>query len=279
MSEDNPTFLFLCGVGRSGTTALRKSLGTHPQIYYNGCENNVVQDVVGVAMRNCTMRSRKNAMVVSQAEYDLAFFELIEKLTWPEAKFRNLPVRMAAINPIPVQLNYMCSVFPNCRYIGLVRNGIEVVSSRMEYRSFSDDAFVTHCEVWNRSAELSIWGRRHANIFREVRHEWMYRPRKLRTWMNELFLWLAIDASDAPADQILGVLQHPTSATISIHRAEFESVDTQQKREYFQSKRQRWRKWTVAQRQLFAELCGENMSALGYDIPWKNSFRNSRKVA
>ena len=279
MDGEHPTFLFLCGVGRSGTTALRKSLGSHPQIYYNGFENNVVQDVVAVALRNCTMHSRKKSMVISQDQFDLAFRELIEKLTWPQQKFRRLPVRMAAINPAPVQLDYMRDVFPQSRYIGLVRNGIEVVSSRMEYRSFSQDEFKTHCNVWNRSADMSIWGRRNADVFRQVRHEWMYRPRKLRMWMNELFAWLSIENSDAPANQILGTLQHPTSATISIHQGEFGSTKTKQKQKYFRSKRQRWKAWSEEQRQMFVRLCGENMIALGYDIPWENSTKNSRMAA
>lgn len=276
MNENHPTYLFLCGVGRSGTTALRKSIGAHPQIYYNGVENNVVQDVVSVALRNCTMPSRKKSMVINQSQYDSSFRELIEKLIWPEQKFRVLPVRMAAINPGPVPLDYMRDVFPNSRYIGLIRNGIEVVSSRMEYRSFSRDEFVTHCEVWNRSAEMCDWGKKNADVFREVRHEWMYHPEKLRDWMNELFSWLSIDSSEVPASKVLETLQHPTSAAISIHRGEFESADVEQKQKYFQSKRQRWRKWTPAQRELFEDLCGENMTAFGYDIPWQNYIENSR---
>lgn len=54
--------LLISGVGRSGTSALRFSLGVHRDVQYTGTENNIIHDVMTVALRNCTMASRKTAM-------------------------------------------------------------------------------------------------------------------------------------------------------------------------------------------------------------------------
>jgi len=269
MIETQPTFLFLCGVGRSGTTVLRTSLGTHPQIYYNGFENNVVQDIVEVALSNCTMQSRKNAMVVGQEEYNDHFRDLIRSLIWPDAALAQRPIHMAAINPTPEQLDYMIDLFPGSKFVGLIRNGIEVVSSRTEYQSFAAGEFASHCEVWNRSAAVFQWGQKHSDCFRQVRQEWFYAPEKLRQWMEEFCPWMSVEFSEEPQKGILGTLRHPTSAEFSIERREFKQTTVEDKQKYFLSKRDRWQAWSDQQRTIFEERCGQNMKALGYEIPWE----------
>ena len=107
--------LFLCGVGRSGTTILRRSLGLHQEIYYEGKENNLIQDVLTVARDNCTLASRKFAMTVDQATYDAAFRRLVQDLVWPDPQGREKPVWMAAINPTEDLMDYLCREFwPSC---------------------------------------------------------------------------------------------------------------------------------------------------------------------
>lgn len=132
----HPIYMFLCAVGRSGTTILRTSLGCHPDIYYNQRENNIVQDLLAVALNNCTQDSRKCSMVVEQSVHDRIFRDAICQLIWPDPALATKPVHMAAINPTGDQLDYLCHVFPTAKITCLVRNGIEVVSSRLRYRSF-----------------------------------------------------------------------------------------------------------------------------------------------
>ncbi len=267
--KPSPTFLFLCGVGQSGTTVLRNGLGVHNQIYYNGFENNLVQDIANVALKNCSLKSRKNAMVVNQSQYDAAFRDLLRSLIWPDVKQSQRPVHMAAINPTPDQLNYLLKLFPNSKYIGLVRNGIEVVSSRMEFRSFAENDFATHCDTWNRSAQVVRWGRKNSDDFKLIRHEWLYAPVKLKQWMQELTDWLAIEPSALPASKILETLQHPTSAVSSIDRQKFSKSTIEDKRNYFLSKRNRWRKWSPQQLAQFQDRCGPAMQTLNYNLPWQ----------
>jgi len=271
MNKPLPTFLFVCGVGRSGTTVLRTSLGTHPQIYYNGFENNIVQDIAEVALKNCTAKSRKNAMAVEQEEYDEHFRTLIRSLMWPDTTLASRPIHMAAINPTPAQLDYLVQLFPDSKFVGLIRNGIEVVSSRTEYRSFAANDFASHCETWNRAVKVLEWGRRYPDCFREIRQEWFYAPEQLHRWIAEFSSWLSIELSDEPTKSILGTLRHPTSAEFSIDRRAFRKTAIEDKQKYFRSKRDRWQEWTDKQRAIFKELCSRNMGLTGYEIPWNSS--------
>ena len=261
--------LFLCAVGRSGTTVFRTALGRHPDLYYNGKENNAVHEILDVAQRNCTMKSRKFAMEVDQDRYDQIFRQAIEALTWPDERKRNRPTWLAAINPAGEQLDYLRQVFPNCKIICLVRNGVEVVSSREAFASFAKDSFENHCRVWTRSRSVVSWGKQHPDDFRLFRQEWFYQSDILKERLNEAFRWAELSLSDLTFDHIAQTLAHPTPGATSIAVDEFAATSEKQKKQYFLAKRDRWRSWSTDQREMFVDICGDFMKELGYEIPWE----------
>ena len=266
MASDNPKtrFLFLAGVGRSGTTILRRSIGLHPQVYYNGRENNLIQDVIEVAQHNCKHPSRKTAMVVTQTEYDRCFRDLLIDLIWPDTSEREQPVYFAAINPLGNQLDYLRQIFPATKIIGLVRSGIEVICSRMKYESFSDNEFITHCQTWIRTQSVIDWGIQRPDDFFLFRHEWMYQPDQLKTQIEKLLQWAQLDSCESIAQYISNYLAHPSGEP---HKS-FELMDAEEKREYFAAKSDQWRHWSAEQRKTFQEVCGEFMQQLGYRMPF-----------
>ena len=212
-------YLFLCGVGRSGTTVFRTALGRHPEIYYNGKENNAVHEILNVAQRNCTMESRKFAMQVDQDRYDEIFRNTIEALTWPDEQRRLLPARLAAINPAGEQLDYLRQVFSGSKIICLVRNGIEVVSSRMAFASFAKGSFESHCNVWNRSQPVIVWGQNHSDHFRLIRQEWFYDREILKDRLDDVFQWAGLSLSDQTLDHITQTLPRiPQTDQRPLHR-------------------------------------------------------------
>lgn len=263
-SPEPRNHLFLCGVGRSGTTILRRSLGLHPDVYYEGKENNVVQDLLAVAWDNCTLPSRKFAMCVDQDTYDAAFRQLIQNLVWPDRQNREKPIWMAAINPVADQMDYLCQVFPSARILALVRNGIEVVASRMKHRSFGKLDFESHCQTWIRARGILHWGQRHPDRLQIMRHEWFYDETALDSALQRVFEWLDIPFDSRVIQNFALSLPHPSGQPVTTSG---ESEAMRSHRAFFESKSQAWYEWTTEQQQTFRRICAPFMQELGYEIP------------
>ena len=244
---------------------MRRSIGLHPEIYYNGKENNLIQDVAEVARRNCTQPSRVVAMDVDQTVYDAAFRQLICSLVWPDSTLGQRPVHFAAINPTESNLDYLSQIFPNSKVVCLVRNGIEVVCSRLKFDSFKHLEFRSHCQTWMRSAEMLDWGQVHPEQFFLFRHEWCYDGELVSSKIDEMFQWAGLPPSSAVVDNIRNVNDcMPTTQAPK----EFTAMDDVEKRDYFRAKGERWRNWTEQERSDFIEICGRLMERLEYPIPF-----------
>lgn len=260
-------YLMFSGVGRSGTTIMRKSIGLHPDICYNGMENNVVQDLLRTALNNCTADSRRSAMAVDQDSYDRIFREAIEQLIWPEKDNHNKKCLMAATNLTPDIAEYIGNVFSDCKIVGLIRDGMEVVSSRMRYPSFTNLEFKSHCETWIRAAEMAEWGNGR-ECFRLFRYEWLSDNDQTRNELSKIFLWLGLDPLDAAADQMLTKRFHATDDEGTVQTFNQDATD---RIRLHQDRADRWNQWSDEQREQFESICGDAMKRLGYKLPWRLS--------
>ena len=255
-------YFFIAGTGRSGTTILRRSLGLHPEIYYGGKENNIVQDVIGIAQTNCRQPTRQASMLVTQLEYDRAFRNLLTQLIWPECDRHKTDVLQAAINPSAEIMDYLVEIFPNALILGLVRNGIETVASRMKHRSFAHLSFEKQCETWVKSHGVLQWGKRHPEQFRLFRHEWTYQTEELDRQLSAIFDWLGIGACPEVYQNFSAKLWHPSQAPIEPS----ETWSFAKKAQYFKKNSENWQQWSVDQQSVFKEICGPMMDELGYPI-------------
>lgn len=266
-TQPEPRYLFQAAVGRSGSTILRRSIGLHPEIYYNNAENNLIQDVVEVAQRNCTLPSRVIAMQVDQQTYDASFRRLICDLIWPDQQLGSThPVHFAAINPSADNLDYLCQIFPNAKVLCLVRNGLEVICSRMKFQSFCELEFHSHCQTWCRSNDMLDWGARNPDRFFLFRHEWTLESKLVEEKLNELFAWAGTSSCSAVVDNIRNVIDCMPTTEVPKDFAEMTDSD---KQAYFRAKANRWHNWTPQQRQQFIDTCGAQMKRLAYEIPFE----------
>lgn len=251
--------IVLSGVGRSGTTALRMSLGTHPDIIYNRAENNIVMDILQTGLHNCTYPSRKVSMQMSQCRYDKAFRNLILNVLYPRPPLAmTLPKRWLTSTDInPCLVRYFRQLFPDTRLVYLVRDGVEVVSSRMVFDGFKDRPFTWQCEVWAKAEEMIRWGVGE-DYFYLIRHESLLEPKSIQRVLSDLCSWLGLKYDTQCAEALSNNTYHPTtfggeaaSAARDLH-----------------SRKSRWEYWTDEQREIFVKICSSAMDYLGYEIPW-----------
>lgn len=269
-------WLFLSGVGRSGTTALRTAFGRHPSIVYNGLENNVVQDVLEVAERNRSMPSRRCQMGISEESWLAAFRQLLHSLLWPGAELATSQdvqggrrVLMAAVNLTPQLVAPLQAVFPGARLVCLIRNGIAVISSRMRYRSFAGNPFEDHCHVWNRSAAMALWAMQHPDQARVFRQEWTGDRAALDAELAGLFSWLGLEPGPEVAETLLTTRFHPTGDSTQPAPRLLQQVPVAMSDQAAleAARRERWLHWTDDQRAVFRRMCGGSMHQLGYIVP------------
>lgn len=266
MTQPNhPQYLFQAAVGRSGSTILRRSIGLHPDVYYNGAENNLIQDIAGVGHLNCTRQSRIDSMRVDQRAYDDSFRRLICDLTWPDRELRARQVHFAAINPGAEHLDFLCQIFPNAKIVCLVRNGLEVVCSRMKHQSFAGNEFQSQCETWNRCTQMIDWGERNPDRFFLFRHEWTYDSQLVESKLDQIFKWTGIPNSPEVVANIRNVIDCMPTTEVP---KEFSQMNDAEKQNYFREKADRCQDWSDAQREQFIELCKPLMERLGYSIPF-----------
>ena len=262
--QSQPHYFFIAGTGRSGTTIVRRSFGMHPEIYYAGKENNIVQDVIGIAQNNCRQPTRKASMLVTQANYDRLFRQLMTDLIWPKTEERTGRILQAAINPPSEIMDYLAQVFPKLSILGLIRNGIETVASRMKHKSFGHLSFQNQCETWTKSAGVLQWGKRNPENFHLFRHEWTYHPETLERQLDEIFQWIGIAPCPEVYQNFSNKFWHPSQRPTE----QTEDWSFDKKAEYFKKNSEQWQHWSTQQQTVFKKICGPLMEKLQYEVPF-----------
>lgn len=259
----NIPLTLLTGVGRSGTTALRESLGRHPDLHSTERENNILYDLLGVAQRNAASPSRRYAMRVDDRGFALAFQQLVLSLLWPSVR-EHPPARLFAFSNLTPELAaYLTSVFPASRIMLIVRNGIEVVASRMRFESFRHLPFESHAAVWQCTAELARWGEGRPD-FLLLRHERFIAPGGASGELSRISEFLGLPDHPACAETLAGTTYHPTSDPAA-------TLATPASGDSIHLRRERWRLWSSAQVQTFTQTCAGAMRYFGYELPWNSS--------
>lgn len=237
-------FIFVTGTGRSGTTALRTALSSHPGVLGNFRENHVAGELLTVAVRNRTMPSRRDAMQMDDDAWDRVFRSCILDLLLPDPP-PEPPARVLAFigrltGDTPERL---LGVFPGCRVVSIIRDAVQTIESRQAHGTLGRMPFDLQCRLWAEAADLARWAEADP-LAVLVRHE------RLRTdpagEMTRVLAALELPDDPAPAAHLLETTHHPT--------------DPRQ--------RPSWRNWTDDDRAVFVRVCAEGMDRFGYPIPW-----------
>lgn len=260
-------FVWITGQARSGTTVVTRAIGSHPQVLCNGRENNFLADLVSFVKSNVQHPNRMRQCPVSPGDFAKAYRDATFEVMFPRAELHP-PVHstggeqpykaVAAFSSLNSELaDFADSFFHQVHWVLVIRNGIEVVESRMKHWNLAKADFADHCRAWAAAADMVRWstGRENATV---IRHEWLLDPDQTRRCFADLQQRLSLDPSDAPMEF---VNDHHVSGR---RRGEVENVD----RETLAARAEAWREWTPAQRATYREVCGETARLLGYPIPF-----------
>ncbi len=257
---ENIRLILVTGQGRSGTTVLTKALAAHPDIYSNRVESNVMLQVLEVVQTNLTKKSHVAQMQVTRERHDLLFRCLLLHLQFPveNSDFPQKPSAISTYSAIrPDLTEYASAIFPGMHFVCIVRNGIEVVSSRMAHRNMRVHAFDDQCRAWAVAPKMVRWGEGRTD-FSLIRQEQLLDPESCRATFSDLFEQVGLDDHPGSADY---VMENQWNQTVIEAEVEADRGDLNKRNE-------RWKFWDDNQRQTFVDICGSSMEYFGYEIPW-----------
>ena len=269
---DCPVFLVSCG--RSGSTALSRGLGAHPQVlmgdeapllhkfgeigavYVNARHPEYLRRKVAVPEDRMRRELRRVAHT-SVLGPGLGFSYHPRALTQPHSVLaRRRPRRWGAkVFPTESAAEGLLWLFPKASFVYLFRNGTEVVASMAKFGAFTELSFEGRCRHWSdrvhRYQYLQSCDRAVVVRFEDFVADGS-------ATFERLVASLGLDADPAPAEFTSTTLVHPGDQPTA-------RVDA---RSALERRRPSYEDWTVEERRIFVDICGEAMATLGYEIPF-----------
>jgi len=264
---DELPLILVSGQARSGTTILTRAIGAHPQVLSNNRENVWLRDIIEVVGDTLANKSRTRQMSVDPEAFLHGFRETAYRMLFPDSMYEQATGEVKALSTFTSLREEMFDslpVFlPYFRLVNIVRNGLEVVASRLKHAHISKAGdFETHCVAWAHSVDIVHWFQEHPNLkdrFFLVRHQQLLDPESCRDVFARIQHRFGLDRSDA-CEQFV--------AENFVSRNESDGDQSPQTKEGAESRQQAWQSWTTEQRKQFEVTCADSMQRLGFEIPW-----------
>ena len=251
-------FILISGQARSGTTILTRALAAHPAVLSNGLESTWLRDVLELLEANLDDESRMRQCLVDPDQFAAtfraaAFQILFPRKIWPA----QVPQAVSTFSSLKQDVfPRLRDLLPQVKLLNIVRNGIEVVSSRMRHRAIGQLPFERHCQAWSRAVDVFEWADGKP-FFKGVRHEQLLVGRATGLF-QEIQQWAGLEDSDECHQFVEQNLINTTSGPQESIRRPAELT----------ARAERWRDWTADQRIQFEQICGPAMNYFEYPIPW-----------
>ena len=256
---DGLPIVLVSGQARSGTTVLTHALGAHPQICSNLKESSYVASVARLLKQNLQQDHIVRELIEPPAHFQTQFRIALLNILFPESQFQGTQnvATISTFSSLQVDmLDGLKLLFPKFLIVNIVRNGIEVVASRMAHKHLHKYSFENHCTAYRHAIDVAEWGEGRSE-FLLVRHEDLFESASAKKVFAEAQERLKLQHSDACAEFVLG----------NQINSNFIASDPKQRKKELQKRTERWNDWTNEQKQMFKEICGATMDYFGYSIP------------
>jgi len=266
--------ILIVGTGRSGTSVLLQALGQHPAIYALPGEAPFLTSVGGAAQLFETAENRtyyRESLKVSQSY----LYDSLRRLGYETAAGEHFGVRQAIKGLLgrsasPLGRRYwsaktfpservtqgLLALYPDVRFVYIVRNGCDVVQSRTKFKGFTHQDFRQHCLNWAEGVA------KYRHLTELPRCAQMTQEALLadpKEFFTAVFVHLGLPHHPGPAAFAARTLVHPLDQST---RSDTDARRTLAERE------PPYTRWTEEQKALFKEICERPMAELGYEVPF-----------
>lgn len=266
--------LLVVGIGRSGTSVVKDALGQHSRVL--ACEGeaphlaplaSMIDHLEVADLRDYYRRSLR--MPVDR------FFDHLRTIAFeasmgPRTGLRRVLQEAVRGRKWVFGLRYWCvkafpdeaqaaaleGLYPEARFIYVVRNGVEVVQSRTRFEAMRDRPFEEHCRSWAESVRTYAYLEHRADAL-TLRHEDLVSDPDAE--FSRIAGFLGLPPEPGPADFTKTTLVHPLDEP-----TETDVAVAMRLRE----RPPGHRSWTSEERATFTETCGDAMAKLGYESPF-----------
>lgn len=267
--------IFIVGASRSGTIVLLKAMGRHTRILSTPSEDPFITDVGGMvhSLEFCNEVEKKyyqDTLRISQEYiYDSLRRLAMESALGPHYGLRQL-IKLAVINKVnPLAKRYWCTktfpgknvaqglmrLYPEARFIWIVRNGVKVVHSRSKFPAFRDLPFEEHCRHWADTVGRFSYLLDLPGAVVVHQEELVEDPDRV---FRRIFDTFRIDYDPRPANYALTHHVHPLADETTTKGVDIKKILSERPPAY--------QEWTQEQMRVFKDICGDAMQLAGYEV-------------
>jgi hypothetical protein len=266
--------IVVVGTGRSGTSVLLQALGKHPEIYALPGEAPFLTSIGGSAFLFENGENRTYYLDSLKVSKDYLFEQLrrlgFEVAAGPWYGLRRMVKGLLGASDTPLRRRFWCAksfpsqrvteglmaLYPDIRFVYIVRNGCDVIQSRTKFAGFTHQDFRQHCLNWAAGVEKYRHLSALPQCFMTTQEALLADPREV---FAHLLMHLDIPPHPGPADFAATTLVHPLDQSTRTNTDARRAIG---------GRAPPFTTWTAEQKRLFKEICTAPMHELGYQIPF-----------
>jgi hypothetical protein len=266
--------IFVVGASRSGTSVLLQALGKHPSIYAFPGEAPFMTSIGGAAFLFQDADNRAYYLDSLKVSKDYLYEQLrrlgFEVAAGPHYGVKRMLKGLVGAGDSPLGRRFWCAktfpsekvtqgllaLYPDVRFVYIVRNGCAVVQSRTKFKGFNHQDFRQHCLNWAEAVEKyrHLIGLPQCSF---VTQESLVAD--AQGFFSRVFADLGLAPHPGAAEFAATTLVHPLDQSTRVDTDAHRSL-TRREPAYAE--------WSIAQKEMFKEICARPMSELGYQIPF-----------